>query len=114
VGRIGTEGRRRLDPHPDPGAAINAWPAWPGRSAAAAIGTAPLERPVSPETPRASTAHAAGLLVLESLKKRRRGVYRALPVPPALLAALDLCMASASCRGGGQGRGHPPLGRGAA
>ena len=22
-GRIGTEGRRRLDPHPDPGAAIN-------------------------------------------------------------------------------------------
>jgi len=22
--RIGTEGRRRLDPHPDPGAAINA------------------------------------------------------------------------------------------
>ena len=32
----------------------------------------------------------AGLLVLESLKKRRRGVYRAVPVPPALLAALDL------------------------
>jgi len=23
-GRIGTEGRRRLDPHPDPGAAVNA------------------------------------------------------------------------------------------
>jgi predicted DNA-binding WGR domain protein len=23
-GRIGTQGRRRLDPHPDPGAAINA------------------------------------------------------------------------------------------
>jgi predicted DNA-binding WGR domain protein len=23
-GRIGTEGRRRFDPHPDPGAAINA------------------------------------------------------------------------------------------
>jgi predicted DNA-binding WGR domain protein len=23
-GRIGTEGHRRLDPHPDPGAAINA------------------------------------------------------------------------------------------
>ena len=33
---------------------------------------------------------AAGQLVLESLKKRRRGVYRAVPVPPALLAALDL------------------------
>jgi predicted DNA-binding WGR domain protein len=23
-GRIGTEGRRRMDPHPDPGAALNA------------------------------------------------------------------------------------------
>ena len=23
-GRLGTEGRRRLDPHPDPGAALNA------------------------------------------------------------------------------------------
>src|ERR1700757_2750929 len=23
-GRIGTEGRRRMDPHPDPGAAVNA------------------------------------------------------------------------------------------
>ena len=33
---------------------------------------------------------AAGQLVLESLKKRRRGVYRAVPVPPTLLAALDL------------------------
>ena len=28
---------------------------------------------------------AAGQLVLESLKKRRSGVYRAVPVPPALL-----------------------------
>jgi integrase/recombinase XerD len=33
---------------------------------------------------------AAGQLVLESLKKRRSGVYRAVPVPPALLEALDL------------------------
>lgn len=33
---------------------------------------------------------AAGLLVFESLKKRRPGVYRAVPVPPALLDALDL------------------------
>jgi integrase/recombinase XerD len=33
---------------------------------------------------------AAGVLVFESLKKRRRGVYRAVPVPPALLEALDL------------------------
>ena len=33
---------------------------------------------------------AGGLLVFESLKKRRPGVYRAVPVPPALLEALDL------------------------
>ncbi|MGE4045281.1 MAG: tyrosine-type recombinase/integrase [Acetobacteraceae bacterium] len=33
---------------------------------------------------------AAGVLVFESLKKRRSGVYRAVPVTPALLAALDL------------------------
>jgi integrase/recombinase XerD len=33
---------------------------------------------------------AAGLLVFESLKKRRTGIYRAVPVPPALLDALDL------------------------
>jgi integrase len=33
---------------------------------------------------------AAGQLVLESLKKRRTGVYRAVPVPPVLLEALDL------------------------
>lgn len=33
---------------------------------------------------------AAGVLVFESLKKRRTGVWRAVPVPPALLDALDL------------------------
>jgi integrase len=33
---------------------------------------------------------AAGTLVFESLKKRKRGIYRAVPVPPALLDALDL------------------------
>lgn len=33
---------------------------------------------------------AAGLVVLESLKKRRAGVYRAVPLPPPLLDALDL------------------------
>jgi integrase len=33
---------------------------------------------------------AAGLLVFESLKKRRAGIYRPVPVPPALLDALDL------------------------
>src|SRR3954470_9630692 len=33
---------------------------------------------------------AAGLLVFESLKKSRSGIYRAVPVPPVLLEALDL------------------------
>lgn len=33
---------------------------------------------------------ATGTLVFESLKKRRPGLYRAVPVPPALLEALDL------------------------
>lgn len=33
---------------------------------------------------------AAGTAVFESLKKRRSGLYRAVPVPPALLEALDL------------------------
>jgi integrase len=31
-----------------------------------------------------------GVLVIESLKKRRKGVYRAVPVPPPFLDALDL------------------------
>jgi integrase len=33
---------------------------------------------------------AAGMLVFETLKKRQSGIYRAVPVPPALLDALDL------------------------
>ena len=33
---------------------------------------------------------AAGVLVIESLKKRRTGIYRNVPVPPALLDALDM------------------------
>lgn len=33
---------------------------------------------------------AAGTLVFESLKKRRSGLYRAVPVPPAIIDALDL------------------------
>ena len=33
---------------------------------------------------------AAGVMVIESLKKRRTGIYRAVPVPPSLLDALDL------------------------
>ena len=31
-----------------------------------------------------------GVVIIESLKKRRRGVYRAIPVPPAFLDTLDL------------------------
>ncbi len=33
---------------------------------------------------------AAGVLTFESLKKRRDGVYRSVPVPPPLLDALDM------------------------
>ncbi len=33
---------------------------------------------------------AAGVLTIESLKKRRTGIYRTVPVPPALLDALDM------------------------
>jgi integrase len=49
---------------------------------------------------------AAGQLVLESLKKRRTGIYRAVPVPPALLEALDLVHGIRELQGRrGQGRG---------
>jgi predicted DNA-binding WGR domain protein len=43
-GRIGTEGRRRLDPHPDAGAAIAALNNSPGPSAAAAMATGPRDQ----------------------------------------------------------------------
>jgi integrase len=33
---------------------------------------------------------AAGVLVFESLKKRRTGIFRNVPVPPALLDTLDM------------------------
>jgi len=33
---------------------------------------------------------AAGVLTFESLKKRRDGVFCSVPVPPALLEALDI------------------------
>ncbi len=33
---------------------------------------------------------AARVVIFESLKKRRRGVYRAVPIPPAMLDELDL------------------------
>jgi hypothetical protein len=42
-GRIGTEGHRRLDPHPDPGAAINDSPPCCGPNVTAATRTAPGE-----------------------------------------------------------------------
>lgn len=37
----------------------------------------------------ASIDLAAGVVVFETLKKRRRGIYRAVPVPPDLLQQLD-------------------------
>jgi integrase/recombinase XerD len=33
---------------------------------------------------------AAQVIIVESLKKRRKGVYRAIPVPPSLLDTLDM------------------------
>jgi hypothetical protein len=33
---------------------------------------------------------AAGVLVFESLKKRRIGIFRSVPVPPALLDTIDM------------------------
>src|ERR1700755_3228559 len=49
---------------------------------------------------------AAGALVVESLKKRRTGIYRAVPVPPALLEALDLVHGIRELQGRrGKGRG---------
>jgi integrase/recombinase XerD len=49
---------------------------------------------------------AAGQLVLESLKKRRAGIYRAVPAPPVLLEALDLVHGIRELQGRrGKGRG---------
>ena len=43
-------------------------------------------------------------VMFESLKKRRRGIYRAVPVPPSLLDTLDMVhgIREAQRRGGGQ------------
>jgi len=52
---------------------------------------------------------AAGVLTIESLKKRRAGIYRTVPVPPALLDALDLVHGIRELqarRGKGGGRGE--------
>ena len=49
---------------------------------------------------------AGGLLVFESAKKRRRGIHRAVPVPPALFDALDLAHGIRRLQGRrGKGRG---------
>ncbi len=48
----------------------------------------------------------AGVLVIESLKKRRTGVFRNVPVPPALLDALDMVHGVRELQGRrGKGRG---------
>jgi integrase len=44
------------------------------------------------------------VIVLESLKKRRRGVYRAVPVPPELLDTLDLVHGVREAQRRGQGK----------
>jgi len=49
---------------------------------------------------------AAGVLVFESLKKRRIGIYRAVPVPPALLETLNMVHGIRELQGQrGKGRG---------
>ncbi len=58
---------------------------------------------------------AAGVLVFESLKKRRTGIFRNVPVPPALLDTIDMVhgirancaagAAKAAACGSGRGRG---------
>jgi integrase/recombinase XerD len=47
---------------------------------------------------------ATGALVIESLKKRRTGIYRAVPVPPSLLDAPTWRKASAN--GNHRGKDH--------
>lgn len=47
------------------------------------------------------------MVIFETLKKRRKGVYRAVPVPPSLLEALDLCFnVRERQRGRGSGKGE--------
>ena len=48
---------------------------------------------------------AAGALVFESLKKRRSGIYRAVPVPPALLETLDMVHGVRELQNRGKGQG---------
>src|SRR5258707_10703291 len=46
------------------------------------------------------------VVVFESLKKRRKGVYRAVPVPPELLDALDLVHGIREAQRRGQAKAH--------
>jgi integrase len=48
-------------------------------------------------------------VVFESLKKRRQGVYRAVPVPPGLLDALDLVHGVRAAQRRGKGHSDRPL-----
>jgi integrase/recombinase XerD len=49
---------------------------------------------------------AAGVLVFESLKKRRTGIFRSVPVPPALLDTIDMVHGIRELHGRrGKGRG---------
>jgi integrase len=50
-----------------------------------------------------------GAVVFESLKKRRRGVYRAVPVPPGLLDQLDLVHGLREAQRRGKGHADRPL-----
>jgi integrase/recombinase XerD len=45
------------------------------------------------------------VLVFESLKKRRTGIFRAVPIPPALLDVLDMVHGTREQQGR-RGRGH--------
>jgi integrase len=42
-----------------------------------------------PDRPSDEEVLADGVIIIESLKKRRRGVYRAIPVPPSFLDTLE-------------------------
>ncbi len=52
---------------------------------------------------------AGRALVFESLKKRRKGVFRAVPVPPGLLDQLDLVHGVSEARRRGEGQLDKPL-----
>ena len=55
-----------------------------------------------------------GCVVFRTLKKRREGVYRAVPVPPSTLDHLDLVHRVREAVRRGKGHSASPCGRGAA